>query len=100
MRLRPRVHWHPANSLGRSGVMRKALSIAAATGLLAAMTAVPVFADMPPDADCWGTVVSQRAVADHDIGQHSSSQSEPRLGLGNVARLLRFDSVGQLGPVT
>jgi hypothetical protein len=27
-------------------------------------------------------------VAHHDIGEHASSQEEPRLGLGNVTRLV------------
>jgi hypothetical protein len=27
-------------------------------------------------------------VANHDIGDHASSQEEPRLGLGNVTRLV------------
>jgi hypothetical protein len=78
--------------------MRKALRYIAASGLLmTALAAPPVFADTPTDANCWGTVVSQRATTSHDIGEHSSSQSEPRLGLGNVAALLGFDSVGELG---
>ena len=36
--------------------------------------------------NCWGVVSSQFAQAGQ-MGEHSSSQSEPRLGLGNVARI-------------
>ena len=54
-------------------------------------------ADSGPNS-CWGTVTSQRASTTHDVGEHSSSfASEPRLGLGNVARFFEFDSVGELG---
>jgi hypothetical protein len=63
--------------------------------MLLAITAVPAFAD--DGRNCWGTVTSQRASTFHDEGEHSSSPSEPRLGLGNVARLFGFDSVGELG---
>jgi hypothetical protein len=77
--------------------MRKGLRIIVASGLLMAFAAPPVFADMPTAANCWGTVVSQRATTSHDIGEHSSSQTEPRLGLGNVAQQFGFDSVGALG---
>ncbi|MGH8913102.1 MAG: hypothetical protein ACRDZM_01145, partial [Acidimicrobiia bacterium] len=45
----------------------------------------------------WGVVTSQRAVAEGDMGEHSSSFYEPRLGLGNVARLFEFDHVSELG---
>ena len=40
-----------------------------------------------------------RARAHHDIGEHASSQDEPRLGLGNVTRLLLGDDahIGDLG---
>lgn len=56
-------------------------------------------ADPPDNARCLGMVTSQRAVAHHDIGEHASSQEEPRRGLGNVARdLLGEDAhVGDLG---
>ena len=57
--------------------------------LLVAASVVPVFAaGSPTNPNCWGTVTSQRASTLHDIGQHVSSQSEPRAGLGNVARQL------------
>jgi hypothetical protein len=63
--------------------------------LLLAVTFVPAFAD--DGRNCWGTVTSQRASTVHDVGEHSSSQSEPRLGLGNVARLFGFEHVSDLG---
>ena len=63
--------------------------------MLLAVSFGPAFAD--DGRNCWGVVTSQRASTVHDIGEHSASQSEPRLGLGNVARLFGFDSVGELG---
>ena len=63
--------------------------------MLVAVTFVPAFADN--GKNCWGVVTSQRASTYHDLGEHSSSQSEPRLGLGNVARLFGFDHVSELG---
>lgn len=63
--------------------------------MLAALTFAPAFADN--GRNCWGTVTAQRASTVHDIGQHASAQSEPRLGLGNVARVLGFDHVSELG---
>jgi hypothetical protein len=65
------------------------------TLFLLAFAAVPALAD--DGRNCWGTVTSQRASTVHDIGQHSSSQNEPRLGLGNVARLFGFEHVSDLG---
>ena len=66
--------------------------------LLIAVTVAPVFAaGGPTNPNCWGTVTSQRASTYHDVGQHASSQSTPRLGLGNVARLFGFDHVSDLG---
>ena len=37
--------------------------------------------------NCWGVVSAQLAQVEGGIGEHSSSQTTPRLGLGNVARL-------------
>jgi hypothetical protein len=69
--------------------------------VLAATMALPAFAggnsaDVPPDfaggggpdnpPNGFGTVVSQKASTYHDVGKHSSSQEEPRQGVGNVAR--------------
>lgn len=36
---------------------------------------------------CWGVVSSQLAHVEGGLGDHISEQSEPRLGLGNVAQL-------------
>lgn len=63
--------------------------------VLGAMTFMPAYAD--DGRNCWGTVTAQRASTAHDIGEHSSAQSEPRLGLGNVTRLFGFDHVSELG---
>jgi hypothetical protein len=53
---------------------------------------------MGASKNCWGVVTSQRAVAERGIGTHSSSfAGEPRLGLGNVARLFNFDQISDLG---
>jgi hypothetical protein len=47
----------------------------------------PVWSGQPDAAECWGTVVEQRATTYHDIGEHSSAQDEPRIGVGNLAHL-------------
>ena len=77
------------------------LSAILSAGLTAALfTAAPALGATPPDsANCLGVVTAQRAVAHHDIGEHASSQEEPRLGLGNVAREVLGDGthVGELG---
>ena len=56
--------------------------------------AIPSAASAVPDGsvpmNCWGVVTSQFARADRGIGEHSSSQTNPRLDLGNVAKAL-FD---------
>jgi hypothetical protein len=54
--------------------------------MVALTVAVPAAFAATPQS-CWGTVTMQRAVNFGDVGTHSSAQSEPRLGLGNVARL-------------
>jgi hypothetical protein len=52
----------------------------------------------PTNPQCWGVVTSQRASTEHDVGIHASAQSEPRLGLGNVALLFTgTHQPGQLG---
>jgi hypothetical protein len=82
--------------------MRRSAIVLAAGGLVTIMLAQPAAADPPETANtanCLGVVTAQRAVAHHDIGDHASSQPEPRLGLGNVARLLLGEDahVGDLG---
>ena len=73
-----------------------ALTLALSAGIV---TAPAASADTPDNPDCLGVVTAQRAVAHHDIGEHASSQDEPRLGLGNVTRLLLGDDahIGDLG---
>ncbi|HSM71670.1 MAG TPA: hypothetical protein VK851_09015 [Anaerolineales bacterium] len=71
--------------------------------LLIAVMATPALAAPAENHKCWGKVTSQRASTFHDLGQHSSEQSTPRSGLGNVARALyeagltEGPSVGDLG---
>jgi hypothetical protein len=50
----------------------------------------------PSNPNGFGSVTSQRAVDDHDIGEHASSQTNPRLGVGNVAAgdQAMFDAAG------
>lgn len=71
-------------------------ALVAAVGVVAARGAE---AAMPDNANCWGVVTSQRAVAAGDIGTHAAAQDEPRSGLGNVARAVLGEdaSVGDLG---
>jgi hypothetical protein len=77
------------------------LSTGLSTGLIAVLFAAPpaLGGTPPPDANCLGVVTAQRAVANHDIGKHASSQEEPRLGLGNVAEEVLGDGthVGEFG---
>jgi hypothetical protein len=76
--------------------MRRLLVVVAAIAVIALTVTLPATA-APPE-NCWGVVTSQRATSVGDVGEHSSSfAGEPRLGLGNVAGLLGFDSVGDLG---
>jgi hypothetical protein len=79
--------------------MRRATIALALALLVGIMTAPAVAADPADNPNCLGVVTAQRAVAHHDIGEHASSQDEPRLGLGNVTRLLLGDDahVGDLG---
>jgi hypothetical protein len=76
------------------------LSTGLSAGLIAVLFAAPPALGTPPaDANCLGVVTAQRAVANHDIGEHASSQEEPRLGLGNVAEEVLGDGthVGEFG---
>jgi hypothetical protein len=76
-------------------VINKAMQITAASAFLFAATAVPAFAGSELN-NCWGTVVSQRASHYHDVGEHSASQEEPRVGVGNLAHDVFNMSVGEL----
>lgn len=78
--------------------MRRRLGLALASAALAATVFAPgAFAASPQN--CWGTVSNQLAQFAGGLGAHTSAQSEPRLGLGNVARLFLGDDakVYQLG---
>ena len=78
--------------------MRRRLGLALASAALAATVFAPgAFAGSPQN--CWGVVSYQFAQVAGGLGEHTSSQSEPRLGLGNVARLFLGDGakVYQLG---
>ena len=48
-------------------------------------------------SNCWGVVSSQAARSDGGLGAHASSFDEPRLGIGNVARLFNVEGPGGLG---
>ena len=74
------------------------LAIAGALALTATFaTAAPAVAAPADGTNCWGVVSSQAARSDGGLGKHSSAQDEPRLGLGNVARLFGVDGLGGLG---
>ena len=60
------------------------LTVALSTVLMSVVPAIAV-AEQPANPECWGTVTSQRATTENDIGEHSSDQEEPRQGLGNLA---------------
>lgn len=79
--------------------MRLTLAALAAGGIALVSFPASAIADPPATPNCLGVVTAQRAVAHHDIGQHASSQEEPRHGLGNVAReVLGEDAhIGDLG---
>lgn len=77
--------------------MFKKFIAASAALVLSAGTAVPALAIGPELNNCWGTVVSQRASYYHDLGKHSSSQSEPRIGVGRLAHDVFNLTVGEVG---
>lgn len=77
---------------------RMLVNILIVTLLLLAVTVTPALADgRPTNPNCWGVVTSQAAVAVGGIGEHASGQTEPRLGLGNLVRVLGFDHISDLG---
>jgi hypothetical protein len=61
--------------------MRRVLFAAA---VVVALSLAPGAGAQRENAGCWGMVTSQRATTVHDIGEHASSQTEPREGLGNL----------------
>jgi hypothetical protein len=81
-------------------VSKTVLPALVAGGLTAVLFAAsPAMADPPDHANCLGVVTAQRATANHDIGEHASSQEEPRLGLGNAAEAVLGEGthVGEFG---
>ncbi|MGR0319550.1 hypothetical protein [Agromyces sp. ZXT2-3] len=78
---------------------RSLAAAAAVIGVTASLAlATPAVAADHADGDnCWGVVSAQAARSDGGLGTHSSSFDEPRLGLGNVARLFGVDGLGGLG---
>jgi hypothetical protein len=54
--------------------------------LMLVLASPMALAAKPNNPNGFGTVVSQKASTYHDVGKHSSSQDEPRQGVGNVAR--------------
>ncbi|HET6953959.1 MAG TPA: hypothetical protein VFI47_26575, partial [Acidimicrobiales bacterium] len=79
-------------------VLVRKLAISLALGVLAVpAAALPSAAEPPPSPNCLGVVTAQRAVALGDIGEHASSQDEPRLGLGNAARVVLGDDDAHVG---
>lgn len=78
-------------------MMRRIVLMVAVALVMALMVAPQIALAAPPDsANCWGQVTSQRATTERDIGEHASQQEEPRLGLGNLARQLSFDTPGEM----
>lgn len=71
--------------------MRRRFGLALATAAFAVSIAAPAAFAATPDEACWGTVSQQLARYSGGLGAHVSAQSEPRLGLGNVARLFLGD---------
>ena len=79
--------------------MRKP-AIAVVVGLLAGVVTAPVAAADPSgNSNCFGVVSAQFAIANGGVGDHASSQEEPRLGLGNVTRAILGDdaTMGDFG---
>ena len=74
----------------------RALALAGAVGIVAGLV-VTTPAVAAEGSNCWGVVSAQAARSDGGLGTHSSSFEEPRLGLGNVARLFNVDGPGGLG---
>lgn len=73
-------------SLAIAGVLGVGASLALASPAMAA-----------DGSNCWGVVSSQAARSDGGLGAHASSFDEPRLGIGNVARLFNVEGPGGLG---
>lgn len=74
----------------------RTLAVAGALGIIASL-AVAAPAVAAEGSNCWGVVSSQAARSDGGLGAHASSFEEPRLGIGNVARLFNVEGPGGLG---
>ncbi len=75
------------------------LTVAGTLLLLVTSLAAPVAAARPDDPGCWGAATKALAQTG-GMGEHSSAQTEPRLGLGNVAKALTSTgNVQDLAPV-
>jgi len=84
--------------------MRRLILTAGCTLAAVLVPVGPANADLSdpntPITSCFGIAAGQRASTLHDLGEHSSSFDEPRLGVGNlVFRVFGFDSVGEGGSV-
>jgi hypothetical protein len=76
----------------------RTLAVAGILGITASLTvAAPAVA--ADGSNCWGVVSAQAARSDGGLGAHSSSFDEPRLGLGNVARLFGVDIAPAVRPI-
>ena len=74
----------------------RSLAVAGVLGIVASLAlAAPAVA--AEGSNCWGVVSSQAARSDGGLGSHASSLDEPRLGIGNVARLFGVAGPGGLG---
>jgi hypothetical protein len=82
--------------------MRKVLiSLAATSALCFTSPTIAAPAQMHSQGstnNCWGVVSAQLAQVEGGLGAHTSSQANPRLGLGNVARL--FYELGMIDEPT
>ena len=59
----------------------------AAIAAIVPMMSTTAFADEPANPECWGTVTSQRATTEGDIGEHASAEEQgtgQREGIGNL----------------
>ena len=74
----------------------RSLAVAGVLGIVASL-ALASPAGAADGSNCWGVVSAQAARSDGGLGAHSSSFDEPRLGLGNVARLFNVEGPGGLG---
>lgn len=80
--------------------MSKILRTAALASTLAIALTVPAATFAADNSNCWGVVTSQFASIYREMGEHASFfAGEPRLGLGNVARIVLGDdaTLGDLG---